>query len=110
MTVAAFEQEIEIGIQAVVRGDSLEIQEVIDLAAQVFRMAIPILILIIAMRNTFLDYRYQFRVKKCKRAAYREARYQSISPRRLWILARITPVLLFILLGALIYRANSYSG
>lgn len=103
MTVAAFKREIEIGIQAVVRGDSLDIQEIVDLAVQFFRMGIPVLILIIAIRNTYLDYRYQFRVTKCKRAAYREAHYQSISPRKLWVFAKVAPVLAVILVGALLY-------
>ncbi len=103
MTITALKQEVEIGIQAVIRGDSLDIQEVIDLAVQFFKMGIPVLILIIAMRNTYLDYRYQLRVTKCKRAAYREAHYQSVSPQKLWIFAKVAPVLVVILVGALLY-------
>lgn len=110
MTVRAFTREIEIGIQGVVRGDSLDIQEIVDLAVQFFRMGIPILIMIIAIRNTFLDYRYSFRVARCKRAAYRESRYQPISPRKLWILAQVTPVLAGVLVWSFIFGLNPYSG
>ncbi len=110
MTIKAFQQEIEIGIQTVVRGDSLDIQEVVDLAVQFFKMGIPVLIMIIAIRNTYLDYRHQYRVSKCKRAARREARYQFVSLNGLWVFARVAPILVFIFVWALFYGLNSYSG
>lgn len=109
MPIRAFTQEIEIGIQGVVRGDSLDIQEIVDLAVQFFQMAIPILIMVIAIRNTFLDYRYSFRVARCKRAAYREAKYQPVSLNRLLVFSRVSPVLMFVFVRAFIFGLNPFS-